>query len=99
MARPLHRAVLVSLRRFCALQMDAAAPRRRGSMNWDSIQGNWKELKGKVRSKWAKLTDDDLEHIAGKKDVLLGRLQQRYGFKKDQAERELDDFLNGIPKH
>ena len=68
-------------------------------MNWDSIQGNWKELKGKVRSKWAKLTDDDLEHIAGKKDVLLGRLQQRYGFKKDQAERELDDFLNGIPKH
>jgi len=68
-------------------------------MNWDSIQGNWKELKGKVRSKWAKLTDDDLEHIAGKKDMLLGRLQQRYGFKKDQAERELDDFLNGIPKH
>jgi len=68
-------------------------------MNWDSIQGNWKELKGKVRSKWAKLTDDDLEHIAGKKDVLLGRLQQRYGFKKDQAERELDDFLDGIPKH
>lgn len=68
-------------------------------MNWDSIQGNWKELKGKVRSKWAKLTDDDLEHIAGKKDVLLGRLQQRYGYQKDQAERELDDFLNGIPKH
>jgi uncharacterized protein YjbJ (UPF0337 family) len=74
-------------------------PEGRGSMNWDSIQGNWKELKGKVRSKWAKLTDDDLENIAGKKDVLLGRLQQRYGFKRDQAERELDDFLNGIPKH
>ena len=68
-------------------------------MNWDSVQGNWKELKGKVRSKWAKLTDDDLENIAGKKDVLLGRLQQRYGFKKDEAERELDTFLSGMPKH
>jgi len=67
-------------------------------MNWDSVQGNWKELKGKVRSKWAKLTDDDLENIAGKKDVLLGRLQQHYGFKKDEAERELDTFLNGMPK-
>jgi uncharacterized protein YjbJ (UPF0337 family) len=64
------------------------------SMNWDSIEGNWKEFKGKLRSKWAKLTDDDLENIAGKKDVLLGRLQQHYGLKKDEAERQLDTFLN-----
>lgn len=67
-------------------------------MNWDQVSGNWKELKGKLRSKWAKLTDDDLENIAGKKDVLLGRLQQRYGFHKERAERELDDFLGEIPK-
>ena len=62
-------------------------------MNWDTVEGNWKELKGKVRSKWAKLTDDDLENIAGKKDVLLGRLQQHYGFKKDEAEKQVDAFL------
>ena len=62
-------------------------------MNWDTVEGNWKELKGKIRSKWAKLTDDDLENIAGKKDVLLGRLQQHYGFKKDEAEKQLDTFL------
>ncbi|HVW27053.1 MAG TPA: CsbD family protein [Polyangiaceae bacterium] len=63
-------------------------------MNWDHIQGNWRELRGKLRSKWAKLTDDDLENIAGKKDILLGRLQQHYGIKKDEAERQLDAFLN-----
>lgn len=62
-------------------------------MNWDQVQGNWKELKGKIRSKWAKLTDDDLEHISGKKDILLGRLQQHYGYKKDEAERAIDDFM------
>lgn len=67
-------------------------------MNWDQIQGNWKELRGKLRSQWAKLTDDDLENIAGKKDVLLGRLQHHYGMKKDEAERQLDDFLNATPK-
>jgi uncharacterized protein YjbJ (UPF0337 family) len=66
-------------------------------MNWDQISGNWKEMKGKLRSKWAKLTDDDLENIAGKKDVLLGRLQQRYGFHKNRAEREIDDFLGDVP--
>ncbi len=66
-------------------------------MNWDALQGNWKELKGKIRSHWGKLTDDDLETIAGKKDMLLGRLQHRYGFHKEQAEREIDSFVNAMP--
>jgi uncharacterized protein YjbJ (UPF0337 family) len=65
-------------------------------MNWDQIKGEWKEAKGKLRSKWAKLTDDDVENIAGKKDVLIGRLQQRYGWKKDQAERDVDDYLKTL---
>lgn len=65
-------------------------------MNWDQIVGNWREAKGKLRSKWAKLTDDDLEAIGGKKDVLVGRLQQRYGHKKEEAEREIDSFLAGV---
>lgn len=65
-------------------------------MNWDKIGGEWKELKGKFRTQWGKLTDDDVEVIAGKKDVLIGRLQQRYGYKKDQAETEVDAFLKTL---
>jgi len=65
-------------------------------MNWDQIEGHWKEFKGTVRSKWGKLTDDDLDVIAGKRDAFLGRLQQRYGFKKDEAERELDVWLKAV---
>jgi uncharacterized protein YjbJ (UPF0337 family) len=52
-------------------------------MNWDRVEGNWKEFKGKVRQKWAKLTDDDLEFVKGKRTELAGRLQQRYGYQKD----------------
>lgn len=62
-------------------------------MNWDKIAGEWREAKGKLRAKWGKLTDDDLEAIAGRKDVLVGRLQQRYGRKKEEAERDVDSFL------
>jgi len=66
-------------------------------MNWEQVEGNWKEFKGKIRTKWAKLTDDDLEQIAGKKDELIGRLQQHYGLKRDQAERQLDEFIHRVP--
>jgi uncharacterized protein YjbJ (UPF0337 family) len=65
-------------------------------MNWDQIEGKWKEIKGKARTKWGKLTDDDLENVAGKKDVLLGRLQQRYGYKRDQAEKEVDTWMKDL---
>jgi len=61
-------------------------------MNWDQMKGNWKLMKGKLREKWGKLTDNDLDVIAGNKDQLLGRLQREYGFRKEQAERELDEF-------
>jgi uncharacterized protein YjbJ (UPF0337 family) len=65
-------------------------------MNWDQITGNWKELKGKVKEKWGKLTDDDLTTIAGKRDQLAGILQQKYGYKKEQAEKELDAFTQAL---
>ena len=68
-------------------------------MNWDQVEGQWKELKGQVREKWAKLTDDDVESIAGKKDRLVGRLQQHYGFKKETVEADLDKFIDGINTH
>jgi uncharacterized protein YjbJ (UPF0337 family) len=65
-------------------------------MNWDQITGNWKQFKGKVKEKWGKLTDDDLTAIAGKRDQLAGALQKRYGFEKEQAQRELDEFAREL---
>ena len=59
-------------------------------MNWDRVEGNWKEFKGKVQQKWGKLTDDDLDVIEGKRTELAGRLQQRYGVAKDDADRQID---------
>jgi uncharacterized protein YjbJ (UPF0337 family) len=61
-------------------------------MNSDQIEGNWKQLKGKMREKWGKLTDNDWEQVAGKKDQLLGKLQERYGYSREQAERDYKDF-------
>lgn len=63
-------------------------------MNWDTIEGNWLQVKGTVKEKWGKLTDDDIAVIAGKRDLLAGKLQERYGYAKDQAHKELDEFLN-----
>ena len=61
-------------------------------MNWDTIKGQWKQLKGKAKEKWGDLTDDDLTQIGGQKDQLVGKIQERYGYAKDQAEREVEDF-------
>ena len=61
-------------------------------MNWDRVEGNWVEFKGKVRERWGKLTDDDLDVIAGKREQLIGVLQQRYGYARDALEREVRDF-------
>jgi uncharacterized protein YjbJ (UPF0337 family) len=63
-------------------------------MNWDRIEGNWREFKGKVQQQWGNLTDDDLDKIEGRRTELAGRLQQRYGYAKDEAEREIDSWLN-----
>jgi uncharacterized protein YjbJ (UPF0337 family) len=56
-------------------------------MNWDIVEGNWKQLTGKAREKWGKLTDSDFEQIAGKKDQLIGRIQERYGITKEEAQK------------
>jgi uncharacterized protein YjbJ (UPF0337 family) len=66
------------------------------AMTRDEIAGNWTQFKGKVKEKWGDLTDDDPTMIAGKRDQLAGKLQERYGFEKARAERELDDFVRGI---
>jgi uncharacterized protein YjbJ (UPF0337 family) len=61
-------------------------------MNWDTIEGKWKDVKGTLRQKWAKFTDDDVEYIGGSKDRFLGRLQERYGYSKDEAQRHLEEW-------
>lgn len=58
-------------------------------MNWDIAEGNWKQIKGKVKEQWADLTDDDLTKIEGKRDQLIGRVQERYGVAKDEAEKQV----------
>ncbi|HXU15401.1 MAG TPA: CsbD family protein [Terriglobales bacterium] len=61
-------------------------------MNWDQIEGKWKQMKGDIRTRWGKLTDDDLHLIGGQKDKLVGRIQERYGLQKDEAQRQVDDW-------
>lgn len=65
-------------------------------MNWEQIEGGWKQWSGKIKEKWGKLTDDDLTVVAGKRDQLSGALQRRYGFAKEQADKELDNFVKSI---
>jgi uncharacterized protein YjbJ (UPF0337 family) len=62
------------------------------AMNKDQLEGDWTNLKGKIKEKWGKLTDDDLKVIEGKRDQLAGKLQERYGYAKEQAEKELKEF-------
>jgi uncharacterized protein YjbJ (UPF0337 family) len=62
-------------------------------MNWDQIEGKWKQLTGSVKQQWGKLTDDDLEQIAGTRDRFVGKLQERYGLAKEEAQRKADEWL------
>ena len=66
---------------------------RRANMNEDVLKGKWNEIKGRVKENWGKLTDDDLTAVEGKKEKLLGLLQQKYGYAKDKAEKEYKDFI------
>ncbi|HPK31706.1 CsbD family protein [Ottowia sp.] len=61
-------------------------------MNEDTISGNWKQFKGKVKEAWGKLTDDDLDVIAGKRDQMIGKMQERYGVARDVAEKQVKDW-------
>ena len=65
-------------------------------MNWDRISGDWKQFKGSVKEQWGKLTDDDLTRVNGQRDQLVGRIQNRYGLAKDEAERQVKDWESTI---
>jgi len=65
-------------------------------MNWDQIEGKWKQYVGKAKTKWGKLTDNDLQALSGKKDQLVGLVQERYGIAKDEAERQVNEWGNSF---
>jgi uncharacterized protein YjbJ (UPF0337 family) len=65
-------------------------------MNWDQIEGKWKQYSGKAKSKWGKFTDDDMKVLSGKKDQLVGLVQERYGIARDEAEKQVDEFGNSF---
>jgi uncharacterized protein YjbJ (UPF0337 family) len=66
-------------------------------MDWNRVEGNWKEAKGKVKQKWSELTDDDLTQVNGQRDQLEGKIQQRYGIAKDRVRKDVDDWLKAQP--
>jgi uncharacterized protein YjbJ (UPF0337 family) len=65
-------------------------------MDWNRVEGNWKQAKGKVKEQWGKLTDDDLTFINGKRDQLEGRIQERYGIQRDIARKQIDDWYKTL---
>ena len=66
-------------------------------MDWNRIAGDWKQFTGRVKEKWGKLTDDDLDVINGRREQLEGKIQERYGVAKDQVRRDVDDWLSSLP--
>ena len=68
-------------------------------MDWNRVEGNWKQIEGKVKAKWGKLTDDDLTAIKGRREQLEGKIQERYGLTKDQARKEIEDWYHSTKSH
>jgi uncharacterized protein YjbJ (UPF0337 family) len=65
-------------------------------MNWDRVEGNWKQFKGQAQQQWGNLTNDDLDVVEGKRQELSGKIQERYGVAKDEAEKQIDDWLKRV---
>jgi len=65
-------------------------------MDWNIIEGKWKQLKGQAQEHWGKLTDDDLDEAAGNREQLVGKIQEKYGIAKDEAEKQVDDFSSKV---
>ncbi|MCQ0971205.1 CsbD family protein [Paracoccus sp. TK19116] len=68
-------------------------------MNWDIVQGKWKQLKGAAQDKWGDLTDDEFDKVEGNRERLAGKLQEKYGWSKDEAEKQIDDFARDSERY
>jgi uncharacterized protein YjbJ (UPF0337 family) len=62
-------------------------------MNWDQVEGKWKQMRGSVKQQWGKLTDSDLDYMSGSRDRFVGRLQERYGIAKEEAQKQADEWM------
>ena len=65
-------------------------------MNWDRISGDWKQFKGQLKQSWGKLTDDDLSYIEGSRDKMVGKIQERYGIARDEAEKQVKEWEDSL---
>ena len=65
-------------------------------MNWDQLEGKWKQIKGELHEKWGKLTDDDIDQIAGRRTAFIGRVQERYGIAQEEAARRVDEYVKAL---
>lgn len=65
-------------------------------MNWDTVKGNWKQFSGKIREQWGELTNDEVMEAAGERDQLVGKIQERYGVTKEEASRQVDEWLSKV---
>jgi len=65
-------------------------------MNWDRIEGNWRQIMGSARERWGKIADDDLEKAGGRRDQLVGRVQERYGIARDEAQKQVDEWAKAL---
>ena len=65
-------------------------------MDWNRVEGNWKQFKGKIKEKWGELTDDEIDKMEGSREQFEGKIQEKYGIGKDQAKRNVDDWLNNL---
>jgi uncharacterized protein YjbJ (UPF0337 family) len=74
----------------------SAAKRKDIAMNWDRIEGNWKQFRGQVQQQWGKLTNDDLDTVEGRRVELVGKIQERYGIAKDEAEKQVDSWIGNM---
>jgi uncharacterized protein YjbJ (UPF0337 family) len=74
----------------------AFTPALRVALNWDEVAGRWKQFTGKAQQRWGKLTDDDLTVARGRRDELVGKIQERYGISKDEADRQVDSWIKSI---
>jgi uncharacterized protein YjbJ (UPF0337 family) len=77
-----------------ANRFESSEQNRRNKMNRDQMEGNWKQFSGKAKEHWGKLTDDDLDVVAGKREQLEGKIQERYGKSKDEAKKEVDNWFD-----
>jgi uncharacterized protein YjbJ (UPF0337 family) len=74
----------------------ARSRKRTTHMNWDQVEGKWKQLTGSARERWGKLTDDDIQTLTGQKDLLVGKIQERYGIAKAEAEKQADAWSHAL---